>query len=135
MLWALDRGPNAWTLALAAAPVGFLVRNGLRLWRAHRLRSRRRYGIGETAAYWFEGEDLEHAIALADVREVSVHHHGRGTATVVLGPTSRAAEVLRRSSTQTTTGRAALAPAFEGLAVSRAKEASTLLQVRGATGR
>lgn len=133
VLWALDRGGSAYAVLLAAAPLAFLVRNGLRLWRAHRLRAARRYVLTGEAAYWYEGEAVTRAVPLADVGEVSVHRHGRATATVVLGPTNRAAEVLRRSSTRATTGRQALAPAFESLPAADAEEAARVVRQEAGT--
>ena len=132
LLWALGRD-FSWVaaVAVAAVPTAFLALNARRLTARHLRRRARHYVLTDRRALWLDGPRVARALALAEVRAVSVHAHGPRTATVVLGPTNRAAEVLRRSSGPATAGRAALAPAFEGLDASAAAAAAALL---GAVG-
>ena len=128
LLWALGRDLAwPWALAVAAVPAAFLALNFRRLLQSHRARGGRAYVLTDRRALWLHGGALARQLPLSEVREASLHRHGRRTATVVLGATNRAAEILRRSSTRATTGRAALAPAFEGLDAAAAEEALRLL--------
>lgn len=130
LLWGLDRGVGAaWTAAVAWVPAGFLLVNARRLLARHRARRARGYVLTDRRVVWLEGGRVVRGLPLAAIAEASVHGHGGGTGTVVLGPTSRAAEVLRRSGPRAK-ARAALAPALEDI-----KDAEAVYAlIRGALG-
>ena len=131
LLWALDR-ELAWpyALLLAGGPAAFLMLNASRLLRRHRRRSGRAYLLTDRRVLWLSGGRIAEELPLAEVSDVSVHHHNARTGTVVLGPTSRAAEVLRRSDARARR-RAELAPALTDVAEAELVYAL----VRSATGR
>ena len=115
LLWALDREVGAAVaLAMVLVPGVFLFINARRLIQHYRERSERAYAITTERVWWLARNRVNETIPVADITEVSVHHHGNGSGTVVLGPTSRTAEVLRQSSARAR-GRAVLAPALEEL--------------------
>ena len=113
LLWAFDR-ELAWpyALLLAGVPAAFLALNAARLLRRHRRRRARAYVLTDGRVLWLSGKRLAEQLPLSDVDEVSLHRHGAKTGTVVLGPTSRAAEVLRRSDARARP-HARLTPALE----------------------
>ena len=112
VLWAVDRQLDwPYALLLAGAPVAFLALNASRMLRRHRRRSGRAYVLTDRRVLWLSRGRVAEQLPLSEVSEVSVHHHDARTGTVVLGPTSRAAEVLRRSDARARR-RAELAPAL-----------------------
>ena len=131
LLWAVDRDLGAgWVAVAAGVPGAFLLGNVRRLIGRHRARRALSYVLTDRRVVWLDGGRVAEELPLSEVTEVSVHHHGARTGTVVLGPTSRAAEVLRRSDARAK-GRAILAPALEDL-----EDAEAVYEaVRAAAGR
>ena len=130
LLWALDRDLDAtWVVLAAGVPTAFLLSNLRRLFSRHRARRGLSYVLTDRRVLWLAGGHVTEELPLAEVTEVSVHHHNARAGTVVLGPTSRAAEVLRRSDARAK-GRAILAPALEDLGDAEAVYGL----VRGAVG-
>ena len=117
--WALDRDFGLpWGFLAPLVPLALAGYNGLRLARAYRAYASRTYALTPEHAILLRPGERPLRLPLAELREVSYAERRGGVGTVVLGPTNRAAEILRRS-TSRARGRVELAPAFEDVADAR----------------